>query len=197
MKRYVGIATGLAFALMFLLMFAAMPLIQPDRANAQNTDCYHQQGGSKWVCDNGGEFELQTGALLEVQSGATLEVESGATLNAQSGAIFDIDAGAVISLTELSFPKQTAFTVGTDGVITPTGTYQPITAAAARGVGSIVQAGSAGDLLILVNVGANTITLTDTGTLKLSGNAALGQLDTIILMSDSDNWLQIAPEGDN
>ena len=38
----------------------------------------------------------------------------------------------------------------------------------------------------------NTITITDTGTLKLSGNAALGQYDTITLWSDGTNWIEIS-----
>jgi len=46
--------------------------------------------------------------------------------------------------------------------------------------------------LVLVNVGSNTITLTDTGTLKLSANAALGQYDTITLQSDGTNWIELA-----
>jgi hypothetical protein len=38
----------------------------------------------------------------------------------------------------------------------------------------------------------DTITLTDTGTLKLSGNAALGQYDNITLMSDGANWVELS-----
>jgi len=41
-------------------------------------------------------------------------------------------------------------------------------------------------------VGSNTITLTDTGTLKLGGNAALGQYDSITLLSDGTNWIQVS-----
>ena len=36
-----------------------------------NTACYKEQGGSKWVCGDGGEMEFQSGAILDVQSGAT------------------------------------------------------------------------------------------------------------------------------
>lgn len=86
---------------------------------------------------------------------------------------------------------QTGIVVANNGYITPTGTYQPISAAGAIGTASIA-AGSAGDLLLLINTGANTITLTDTGTLVLSGNAALGQRDSILLISDGTNWVEVA-----
>lgn len=82
-------------------------------------------------------------------------------------------------------------TITAGGTITPTGTYQRITAAAARGTSSVT-GHAAGRILVLVNVGSNTITLTDTGTLKLSGNAALGQYDTITLQSDGTNWIELA-----
>lgn len=87
-------------------------------------------------------------------------------------------------------------TIGYDEQIDPVASYHRITASAARGTDDIAT-GTAGDVLALINVGSNTITLTDTGTLKLSGNAALGAGDTIILLSDGTNWIQMAPEGDN
>jgi hypothetical protein len=68
--------------------------------------------------------------------------------------------------------------------------------AAIYSFGSIVT-GTAGDVLTLVNIGSNAITITDTGTLKLSGNAALGQYDSVTLLSDGTNWIQVAPESDN
>lgn len=87
-------------------------------------------------------------------------------------------------------------TIGYDEQIDPVASVHRITAAAARGTDNIA-AGTAGDVLVLLNVGAQTITLTDTGTLLLSGNAALGANDSIVLLSDGTNWIQIAPEGDN
>ena len=51
------------------------------------------------------------------------------------------------------------------GTLTPTGSYQPITAGGSISFGDIT-AGEAGDLLVLINTSSNTITITDTGTLK-------------------------------
>ena len=66
------------------------------------------------------------------------------------------------------------------------------TGAAATGTSAIGGYATAGRVIVLVNVGSNTITLTDTGTLKLSGNAALGQYDNITLMSDGTNWVELS-----
>lgn len=49
-----------------------------------------------------------------------------------------------------------------------------------------------GDVLILANQASTTITISDTGTLKLSGNLALGQYDSVTLISDGTNWIQAA-----
>lgn len=81
--------------------------------------------------------------------------------------------------------------VTSGGTITPTGSYQPLSSAGTVGTSAIV-AGTAGDLLYLINTSNTTITLTDTGTLKLGGNRALGQYDTLTLQSDGTNWIERA-----
>jgi hypothetical protein len=108
----------------------------------------------------------------------------------------DLVVGDRISTTNLLFSERSALTIGESGTITPTGVYQRLTSASNVGTSSIT-GHVEGRILILHNIGSNTITLTDTSTLKLSGNAALGNLDSVVLMSDGTNWIQIAPEGDN
>ena len=76
--------------------------------------------------------------------------------------------------------------------MTPAGSYQPLTSASNVGTSSIAgcAAGTTGETVDLVNGGSNTITFTDTGTLKLSGNAALGATDVLGLRCDGTNWVQ-------
>ena len=52
--------------------------------------------------------------------------------------------------------------------------------------------GSSGDFLAIVNLGSNTVTISDTGIMKLSGDAALGQTDTILLVCDGTNGYEVA-----
>lgn len=82
-------------------------------------------------------------------------------------------------------------TIVADGTLTTNGTNQPISSASAVGTSSIVPAGN-GSLVHLINVGSNTITFTDTGALKLAGNAALGAADTLTIISDGTDWYEIA-----
>jgi predicted acyltransferase (DUF342 family) len=92
---------------------------------------------------------------------------------------------------DLTITPRAVITITQAVTLTPTGSYQQLTAAGAVSFGAIT-AGTAGDLLTLVNIGSNTITITDTGTLKLTGNLALGQYDSATLLSDGTNWIQLA-----
>lgn len=88
---------------------------------------------------------------------------------------------------------RTAITVTNGGAIDATGTYQRLTAAAAVGTsGDAVVVEPAGTLLILVNSGAQTITITETANIKSAGNIVLGTLDSATLVSDGSDWYQIA-----
>lgn len=91
-----------------------------------------------------------------------------------------------------AYPR-TAITLTNNAVLTPTGTYQRITAASAIGTsGANIVVQPAGTELKLVNVGASAITFTETGTLVSAGNIVLGQNDSATLMSDGTNWTQVA-----
>lgn len=88
---------------------------------------------------------------------------------------------------------RTAITVTDNATINPTGTYTRLTAAAAVGTsGDNLTVEPAGTIITLVNVGAQTITITETANIKSAGNLALGTLDTATLISDGADWYQIA-----
>ena len=85
----------------------------------------------------------------------------------------------------------TAISVTTNGYITPTGTLQPLTS-----FGNVFSAnlscGAVGRLIVLYNQSSTTITISDTGTVMLSGDTALGQYDTLWLYSDGTNCIELA-----
>ena len=95
------------------------------------------------------------------------------------------------------FTKQTRIVVTDGSTITPLGTYTPISATATTGTSSITAGLIAGQLLILHNIGTATITLTDTGTLHLTGNGTLTADDSTILIWDGSAWQQLAAESAN
>ncbi len=113
-------------------------------------------------------------------------------------AVFTIaDGGSITHTGSLNvgtwgqFAVQSAVCLTMDTPITPTGTYQPITATAYVSTSQVVT-GTAGQLLILTNISAHNVGITDTGILKLSGDTALGQYDTLTLISDGTNWIELA-----
>jgi hypothetical protein len=99
-------------------------------------------------------------------------------------------------------------TVGT--VITPTGTYQPISSAIDVSSCTLEAAGmlgrytgvrnvtyTTGSLLWLINVSSTTITVTEGETADLTGTSvALGISDTLLLFFDSSDWIELS-ESDN
>lgn len=97
-----------------------------------------------------------------------------------------VKVGTFARLTE-----QTVITVTTDGAVDATGSYQQLTAAGAVQT-SDVTCGSEGDIVTYANSANQTITITDTGTLKMAGNFAMGQYDTLTVLNDGTNCLEIA-----
>lgn len=83
-------------------------------------------------------------------------------------------------------------TVTNNGAIDATGSYQKIRAATAVGTaGTNVVVEPAGTVLTLINVGANTITITETGVFTSAGNIVLGAGDSATLYSNGAAWQQV------
>lgn len=91
----------------------------------------------------------------------------------------------------LSAAKQTNITVTNNMTITLTGSFTGLTAAGAVGTAAISGCEANGHVSLFANVGSNTITITDTGNLKLAGNWAAGQYDTLLTIGDGSNCIEV------
>ena len=179
---------------------------------ASQCNVYTEQGCDKYVVASGGELELS--GELEVQSAGELEVLSGGILNVQSGATFAptlsgditfVNGGTlgeavdtVLDLSEfLAFTGQTAVSITEGAIITPTGTYQPLTSAAAvtTSTSCAVYSGTVkGQLLVLTNENASDAIIIDDGAnTNIGGNKTLtgGEGDALYLMWDETDWFCI------
>lgn len=88
---------------------------------------------------------------------------------------------------------RTALVVTNGGTINATGTLQRLTSAAAVGTaGTAITIKPSGTLLTLVNVGANTIVITETGVFTSAGNITLGPGDATTLYSNGAAWTQLS-----
>lgn len=94
-------------------------------------------------------------------------------------------------LGELNLTAAAIITPTQGGTLSPGGSFQRLSAGDAVSFGAIT-AGTAGDVLVLYNTVNQTITISDTGALKLTGNIALGQFDSLTLISDGTNWVMLS-----
>lgn len=106
-----------------------------------------------------------------------------------SRGIGDTNFTSLVTSEYMRYERQAPIAVTMNGTINPTGTYQPLTAAGNVGTSDLTVL-EAGTLLILINESNTTITISDTGVLKLSSNLALGQYDAAVLISDGTNWYE-------
>ena len=130
------------------------------------------------------------GGALTV-AGAFNAVGNSST-NGTFGATSSVAAGTSVSAgTFLKATNQGNLTVTEGGVLTPTGTFQGLTAAGSVSTGQVALVPS-GSVFTLINFGSNTITLTETATLVTSGNLALGQYDNATFISDGTRWILLS-----
>lgn len=166
-----GVILVLAVILLAGCVLANTPQPDPQAAD-YGTACYREQGGAKWVCSSGGEFEVQSGATLDVQSGATFTM----------GGRADFDAA-------------TTQTATTGNPVTVTAFANPLTAAA--NVTPTITIPAAGTFGCFYNTVTYTVVFVDTGNQVLGGNASLGQYDWLCGWSDGTRFMQWGPEEDN
>lgn len=111
----------------------------------------------------------------------------------------NVVSSSIVRFTTFLQPTEVTRIVVTDGsTITPLSSYTTISSTAATGTSSIASpAATVNNLLILHNIGAQTITITDTGTIHATGNIVLTADDSTILIWDGAAWNQIAAESAN
>ena len=171
-------APGLAVALVLALVLAVLLVPSVDAQSAR------QQ--FDWL------LAKRLNVDTDVAIGDDLSVvgDAAVTGNATVAGTLGVTGAATFASNMIISPAA-VITVTQDMTITPAGGYQPLASAGTVGT-AVVAAGTAGSVVRFVNTTNTTITLTDTGTLKLSGNLALGQYDSVTVVSDGTNWVQLA-----
>lgn len=135
--------------------------------------------------------------LGDVTVGDDLTVTGNAALNGgmTTGALSTFGAGLVansyIASTDLLYLIPAApITVANGGIITPTSAVVELTAAGA--VGAELAPCGDGQITVLLNTANQTITITDTSTTRLAGNAALGQWDSLTVVGSGVSCNEVA-----
>ena len=91
----------------------------------------------------------------------------------------------------VSFSPRTEFTVQTGVPITVSGGFMALNASSIVTPSSIAPS-VAGNVVVLYNNSVYTVTLQDSGVIMLEGNRNLGPYDSLTVMYDGTNWVQIA-----
>lgn len=131
------------------------------------------------------QVSAQNTACFRAQGGSTWACTTGGRMEFRTGSQLEVQAGAVLELQPAD-----VLTVLDAAVVAPTSNYIPLGSAGTVTV--TVSAGAAGQVLMLVNTTNTTINLADTGTAKLASAGALGQYDSITLLSDGTNWIEVS-----
>ena len=147
------------------------------------------------VIDNAAEVGVQPdepGSRSVAPSGAS---ETGFN-NMQVAGYVDVQTNLYVGDWVHVF-TQTPIAVTDGAVITPTGTYQPLTSSGAVTATLTTSASyvTAGDTLFLLNASptvTTTINIADSGTAMLSAAGALGQYDSLTLFFDGTNWIELS-----
>ena len=133
------------------------------------------------------------GCLLGVMLILQLSVVWEPPMPAEAG--IDTEGRTVTHFTNLwsenyfTVDDQATLTVTDTDAINPTGSYQPLTSVGTATCTLTI--GSAGDFLYLVNVGSNSIVITDQTTIALAGNYTMGQYDSLFVICDGTRWTEI------
>jgi len=153
--------------------------------NGADLKIYSDDHSTQKLHIDGATGNIDGEGTLDVAGAVTL---SGAVEGTTLAASADVDVG-----TWLNLSARTAISLTAGGIITPTGTYQPLTSAAAVTTSTslaIANGGETGDALILRNANAtDVITIDGVGSnVACKANVALGAGDTLTLIWNGADW---------
>jgi hypothetical protein len=120
-----------------------------------------------------------------------LEVDGAVDADSTLDVAGTMTAAGIVSIgTFLRMPRAAAIEVTYNSTITPTGSMQRLAATGGSCSTATFSTSNDGDYVCLIGPAANTITLTDTGTLMLNANRALSAYDILCLYGDGTNWIE-------
>jgi hypothetical protein len=141
---------------------------------------------------------LLLGALLAagcvaVPSREELAGAPGGSLTATSAVIGTLSTTGPLTVgTFANLTQAGVITVTNGSTIALTKGLQPLAAAGSVATATFTGCQAAGRVSVLVNTVNQTITLTDTSTLMLAGNFGMTQYDTLTLIGDGTNCIELA-----
>jgi len=142
-------------------------------------------------------YTTNTNNLLVVENSAgtdqfTVSATGDATVTDDLIVTDDLTSNDLTVADFVNITAQGVITLTDNAVLTATGSLQPILAEAGIGIDGGTNIAHVTDYLILVNIGAQTITFTETTGLISAGNVALGAGDATTLVWADSGWIEIS-----
>jgi hypothetical protein len=145
-----------------------------------------QSGGAGWY-----DFETSVRMWQNLRVLGTTSLVGSISTSGDLTVSDDASVSDLLEVGKIRYTKGTTQTLTASAEITSVNTFQPISAAGNIGTSAIASGVQPGSLLVLENVANVSIVITDTGTTMLTGNITLGQYDTLGLIWDGTNWVQL------
>lgn len=112
--------------------------------------------------------------------------------NATAAGTFAVNGNSLSVAKTLNLARQTSIAVTEGAIITPTGTFQELTAAGGV-TATLADPAAAGQTVILFNSTSNAITIADGSGRYFAGNVVLGSYDNVTLISTAaGSWMEIS-----
>lgn len=134
------------------------------------------------------ERDLTVGTTATIAGNLTADA-ANFTGNVTTDGTFSAD-GTITTQDELRLIPGTAISVTSGSTIAPTTAIQELTSAGDVGAG--LDTCADGQLLMLINTGAATITITDTGTIRLEGDWVGGPWDSLTVAGSGVTCVELA-----
>jgi hypothetical protein len=116
---------AVSVAVAVVLMVALLLSLAPQVAEAQNTACYMERGGLRWICGDGGTMLFRDGSTLTMESGSTLNITGfltttldELTVNGNAEVTGTLDVGGEATVDDLIVTDDV--TIGGDLAVTGT-----------------------------------------------------------------------------
>jgi hypothetical protein len=127
-----------------------------------------------------------------VAGNATISGTTNLVGNATAAGTFAVNGASLTIANDLAIARQTAIAVTEGSIITPTGTFQELTASGAVAA-TLADPATAGEVVILFNSTAFAITLADGAGRYFANDIVLDAYDSAILVSTAQgSWMEIS-----
>lgn len=181
----------------------ATPGVIINQAGAGKVVEFQDGGTPVWSLNDGGGVEVGAGFDLNGQE-LTLDADADTSITADTDDQVDFEVGGAdklrISAMGPVLVEGSVIALGAAGTITPTNPYQPITsttAVTASATTAIADGTLTGQVVCLVNENASdAIIIPDAANTNLSGAITLGNDDTLCVLWDGADWLEVS-QADN